>query len=217
MRRSARKFALFSSFIFLLSFGSYCSAGGIYPKAADNLKQMELGDAVYMLMPNKGADFYSWSSGADIAWITDSIGSYADGDSYRLGLMRVNVMGVKSTILRKYPEELAWSVIYQGVSNPRFGVQSITLEPGVEDGKANCFGASATSCTFNPLMSLAHAGITVEVLCEADRIDGKVVGVALSARGKRTIQASWSTSGGSGGSSTSMTLFLSDKDQGLCQ
>lgn len=194
--------------VFLLLFSLRCDAAEVYPKGADKLKLIELGQAVLMLMPRAGSNFYSWSSGSDIAWITDSIDSYPDGDSFRQGLMRINVLGVKSTILKKVPREVAWSVVYRGTKNPNFGVQSVVLEPGVEDGIGNCFGAAASGCTFNPLMSLAYSKITVNVLCVSHRIDGYAVGASLSAEGKKTVEALWATTGGSGGASTSMTLYV---------
>lgn len=195
------------------------TTANIYPPSIGKLKSVELGQAVLMFMPpSDGTKLISWAFQSDngVVWLDDSYKSAADGSNYRTGLMRINVDGVKSTILKKEIAELAWSVTYTGSSNPNFGVDTITLEPGIDDGD-QCFGSITENCTFNPLMSLAKANITVDVLCKTEQVDGTIVGLSLSENGKKSIQAIWLTSGGSGGQASSIKLLVNQSKNDVCK
>lgn len=189
-----------------------------YPPSAGKLKSIELGQAILMFMPPSETNQIDWSyqSTAGIIWLDDTYESAKDSSSnFRTGFMRINVEGIKSTILKKEVQELAWSVTYEGPINPRFGVDMITLEPGISDGN-QCFGATTGNCTFNPLMSLAHANIEVNILCKSE-VDGETVGLMLSAKGKKSIPAVLVTGSGSGGQSSSIALLVNKNADNLCK
>lgn len=186
----------------------------VYPSAAQKLKPLELGQAIYLFMPNQGMRHIDWSYLSDsksIVWLDDS---YKSGNvNTRTGILRVNVDGVKSTILKKEVKELAWSVVYVGAGNPNFGVLEIDLKPGVDDGDANCFGSTTQNCTFNPISSMAKAGINVDVLCRSTFTTGYL----LSAKSKEPIRAKLVTSEGSGGASSWLEIYVSNPPQNLCE
>ena len=188
----------------------------VYPASAAKVKPMGVGKAIHMFMPDVGLKHIDWAylnKSDAIQWLDDTYKSNPDGTlNFRTGLMRINVDGTKSTILKKTVKELAWSVVYQGPGNPNFGVQEIDLKPGIDDGDANCFGSTTENCTFNPINSMAQAGIRVDVLCKST----EVTGLELSAAGKKTIKARMITSGGSGGSSSWIELYVNGNPSQLC-
>jgi len=196
-----------------------CSSteSNIYPQTANKLESLELGQAILMLIPPAGTNYINWSyesNSDDIEWLDDTYKSNPAGThNYRTGLMRINVEGVKSTILRKKKIELAWSVVYNGNSpNPNSGVQTIELKPGTSDGEGICFGSTFENCTFSPLESLARANIKAKVICK----DLETTGLLLSAKGKKTIKAKWVTSGGAGGESSWLELLVNDEEKNIC-
>lgn len=188
----------------------------VYPKAAENLISMELGEAVLMFMPPNNMQFVEWmfqSNSPKINWLDDAYKTNKEGSySSRTGLMRVNVDSVKSTILKKNNMELAWSVVLESYGNPKFGPEVITIQPGVVDGDANCFGSTTSNCTFNPFKSLSDANISAIKLCENSR----KVGLRLSAKGKRDVDAVWITDGGSGGENSWLELFILNERKDIC-
>ena len=208
--------ALLAVISFVLLLASCSKQAEVYPKAASNLKEMELGQAIYMLMPSVSSGHIGWSYLSDsnkVFWLDDTYKTAPGGDlNFRTGLMRINVEGVKSTILKKVVKELAWSVVYGGPGNPNFGVQEISLSPGVNDGDANCFGSTTENCTFNPINSMVKEGIKVDIQCKSF----ESVGMELTAKGKKTIGAKWVTSGGSGGSSSWIELYVNSSPKNIC-
>ncbi len=189
----------------------------VYPLAANELSSIELGKAVFMFMPPTGTSNIAWSfqhDNSNIAWLDDTYKSNYDATgNTRTGLMRINVDGVSPTILKKKKFELAWSVVFRSTANPNFGVQTIELAPGISNGNDECFGSTTENCTFNPLRSLAHANIKVEVLCKSV----ETTGLILSADGKKPIKAKWVTSGGSGGENSLIELLVENVEENICQ
>jgi len=190
---------------------------GVYPSVAGNLDPIELGQAIFMFIPNEGISHIGWSylsNSKKIFWLDETYKTSTNGElNLRTGLLRINVDGIKSTVLKKEVKELAWSVVYEGAGNPNFGVRKIDLKPGIDDGDANCFGSTTENCTFNPINSMAKEGIKVDILCKSS----EATGLNLSAKGKKTIKAKWVTSGGSGGSSSWIELYVNDDPIELCK
>ena len=100
-------------------------AQSVYPTTAQSLKPMELGEAILLLMPDKGANSVKWDhrAASNIQWLTEGWQSYEIGTTiFRDGLMRIHVKGKVSTVLKKQKQELAWTVSYSSDENPAFGV-----------------------------------------------------------------------------------------------
>jgi hypothetical protein len=127
------------------------------------------------------------------------------------GAVRVNVMGTPSTVLHKKKEELGWSITMQTDGPPKFGPQTIEIMPGF-DGGNQCFGSLYDRCDFDPLPSLKQASIQTELLCK-DGVPGNETRVfRLTAEEKQDATLVVMDSGGSGGSSTTLTLSpIADK------
>jgi hypothetical protein len=94
---------------------------------------------------------------------------------------------------------------------PKFGPQTIEIMPGF-DGGNQCFGSLYDGCDFDPLPSLKRASIQTNLLCK-DGVPGNETRVfMLSASGKHDATLVVMDSGGSGGSSTTLTLSpIADK------
>jgi hypothetical protein len=77
------------------------SAEDISPESLSGKPSFELGDFVYSAMPDAGHGLsWDWQSNSDIVW-ADGVTQTASGMSLRTGFARINVMGVKSTVLEK--------------------------------------------------------------------------------------------------------------------
>ncbi|MEN9596415.1 MAG: hypothetical protein RL236_849 [Pseudomonadota bacterium] len=106
--------------------------------------------------------------------------------------MRINVDGVKSFILRKTKEELAWRVSYSTENMPKFDVESIELsiDGGIGDKDADvCFGHLYYNCSFNPEKSMSKAGIDFKKICEKYIVNTEYIGYELTHKDKRKILA----------------------------
>lgn len=189
----------------------------------NNYRSFELGEAILLLMPDKNIETepmnWDYRSEAPIVWMTDGykteLNGYGKEVSFREGLMRINVQGIESRILRKKKEELAWTVRYFTSNNPKFGFESIWLYPGDSDGQ--CFGHLYDNCDFELQQSLKDVNINMKKICEEKYTgDFKLVGYELSQPDKRNIFAELLYSGGSGGSSTTLEIFFSKKEKDLC-
>ena len=100
---------IFLFFAVPLSWGA-----GVYPSSVEKLPTVELGQAVLLFIPGKGSgDFVNWDllSEGPIEWLDEG---YVRNDKdlqskrayLRRGLMRINILGKKSTVLKK--ESLNW-------------------------------------------------------------------------------------------------------------
>ena len=190
----------------------------VYPDSVKKLSSLELGEVMLFLMPTKDINFIDWGylSNTKILWLDDSYkstntpqGTY----NSRNGLIRVNVMGNVSTVLKKQTVELAWSVIYESYANPKFGVEVITIKPGTDDSDGSCFGSTTDNCSFNPIKSLDFAKIKYRQICKSS----EKVGYQLSAEGKKTIRAAWINSTGSGGTSSWVELYMNPNKDDICE
>ena len=187
----------------------------IYPLSAKKLKPIELGQAILMLMPPVNMDSVNWTyqqNSPDIVWTDKGFKSNQGSNNIynsKNGLMRITVNGEKSTIFKNKDLELAWSIVLQKFGDPANGPETIEIEPGIEDGDANCFGSDTNNCAFNPLESLFMANIKIKEICENKTlIQESIKGYLLQAKGKRSIRLLWETGYGSGGSSSTITLFI---------
>ncbi|EHK3257845.1 hypothetical protein J3Z87_003753 [Escherichia coli] len=135
------------------------SAEDISPESLSGKPSSELGDFVYSAMPDAGHGLsWDWQSNSDIVW-ADGVTQTASGMSLRTGFARINVMGVKSTVLEKRKKELGWEVSL-GTSMPaKFGPEYISMAP------SKCGGYLNENCTFNPASSLTKRGIEFHKIC----------------------------------------------------
>jgi hypothetical protein len=191
----------------------------VIPSSLQRTKSIELGQLILILMPGKdeheGAVDWSYRADSPIVWITKGVEDNSSGDRYsfiREGWIRVNVQGATATVLQQKPVELGWSVQYFSDQPSKFGIHEISIRPGMEDGKKNCFGETYTGCDFKePFSSLVAAGIHVETTCMANLAAERQVFFLLTHPSKRPTVMSWTYSSGSGGASTWLTLYLGEK------
>lgn len=217
----AIKYISFVITIGVLPFG-YALAEPVFPNKASKLKSYELGEAILMLMPDKDSSVVGWDHRANesIYWKHDGYKSRRIG-AYRSGILRVHVQGARAHVLKKQKHELAWSVLYETTHAPKFGVETATLTPGMnslDDPKEQCFGELYDHCEFDPRPSLKSASITFTEVCTND-LPGVdyVVGYELTHPTRKKAFMVWSTSGGSGGTNSWITLNYSGDARSLCK
>lgn len=201
-------------------FSTVATAQSIYPPSLSKIKPYEFGQAILLFIPEKATKFINWSYRVDtgqVVWATDGYEELTNplGNTVarRLGLLRIHVAGEKSFVLKKTRYELGWSVLYFTERPARFGVESITLKPGVDEP---CFGTLYEGCTFDPTQSLKTAGISTQTVCQRRYGGDEYVGYQLSYLNKKTTLARWITSGGSGGQSSWFELVFSESSDKLC-
>jgi len=206
-----------------IEIGTTQTTQGIYPETLQGTKPFELGELILLLMPDSSATFVGWDHRADsrIVWQTTGYETVpkADGTSkyVRNGIVRVNIQGKKSTVLRQRTTELGWTVSYSSVDPPKFGPEQITIEPGLPQ-EGGCFGTNYEGCDFDePLNSLSSAGVGATKICGKREMGGASSAFLLTHAARRSTVLVWVTSGGSGGSSAWLTLKLNEKpNAGLC-
>ena len=194
-------------------------AQSVYPTTAQSLKPMELGEAILLLMPDKGAKWIGWDHRAEsnILWLTEGWESRRPKENsiFRDGLMRIHVKGKVSTVLKKQKHEFAWTVSYSSKGNPGFGVEEILIEPGT--GKEFCFGSLYDGCSFDPQPSLTASGIRFKKLCENNGTQFTVIVFELTHPNRSATMLRWVEDRGSGGVHNSVTLSLSPQAGELCK
>lgn len=170
-----------------------------FPSSTESLPRMELGNAIKMFMPpkDKGID-WEFNVNGPIAWMTEGYETVTNQSrAQRSGLMRIDVLGKISTVLRKSKHELAWSVTYAaGSSIPKFGVETITFSPD------NCFGTMYDGCMFDPRPSMIRAGISFTERCSRGHAGNGVSVYILAFPARTPMQLLWTNSEGSGGGSS---------------
>ncbi len=194
----------------------------VFPTTVKNLKMYELGDAILLFMPDKNQKIVDWSYHANspIYWVDDTYSEETWGDDsihyLRSGLVRINVKGNVSTFLKKQQHELAWTVTYESVGSPKFGVDSIQLKPSIPN--VVCFGTAFNGCSFDPQSSLKSSKIAFKKVCE-NKMNAQNFEIAyqLTYPSKKKVFGVWSYSGGSGGDSSSFKIVLSDNQSTLCK
>jgi hypothetical protein len=184
-------------------------------------RSFELGEAILLFMPNKN-ESVNWDYRIDspVIWLTEGYtetGNYEKftEKAFRKGLMRINVDGIKSTILRKNKEELAWRIHYSTDNEARFGVESIALsiDGGVNDDRESCFGNLYGNCVFNPEKSMLNYGIHFKKLCEHEGYTG----YELTHPDKSKTLARTVLNYGSGGEESWFEIYFSKKAKDLCK
>lgn len=196
-------------------------AESVYPKAAEKIKPLELGEAILLFMPENSSESIKWDfrENSAIAWSTEGYKEENMGAtetlSYRDGLMRIQVLGKKSHVLKKNKYELAWTVRYSSHANPKFGIETISLSPGIINSNEYCFGTLYDGCSFELYPSLKKIGISATQICENSKSKPQVVGYELTYSGKATTFARMENDFGSGGQ-TSSVMLLFKKPSDLC-
>lgn len=198
--------------------------GDVWPEVLRGAKSLELGELILLLMPDSGATSVGWDFQTDspIKWQSEPFKEVpGSGYAYRMGWVRVNVQGEKSTVLRERKLELGWTVTYSNEISaspnaerpfmpPKFGVESIEIKPGAEpvvDNELVCFGAVFSGCDFDePIASLIKAGIHVQTICSKEISGGHVSAFILTHPGRNPTVMTWTESGGSGGTGSWVTL-----------
>lgn len=187
----------------------------VFPKELEETKSIEIGELILILLPDQGDALVGWDhrTKSPIRWITAGYETHKidNGESlyYRDGIVRTNIGGISSKILRQDKVELGWTVSYINKSNPKFGVENIDLRPGTP--KDVCFGTTQYGCYFDaPLKSLAAASVSVKLICTKSLGSEIVSAYELSHPNKRSTVLRWTTSGGSGGKSSDLSLLLTD-------
>lgn len=199
-----------------LSWGS-----DVYPPSVKKLPSIELGQAILLFMPDEGSRYVGWDfrSEAQVAWLSEGYEAKKDDKaqttSVRHGLLRVNVNGKKSTVLKKRKVELAWRVEYESSNPPKFGIETITLSPGTPT--ETCFGELYSGCAFDPIPSLKASGIKVKIICrDKHQVSPVNIGLELSRRGKKKIFARYKWWRGSGGEQAFITLWVNGDKKSAC-
>ena len=188
----------------------------IYPAQIDATPSLELGQLIYMLMPEPNQSIgWDWAVDSSIIWIDEGYINSND-NSIRRGIVRVNVVGKKSTVLRRKKEELGWTVTLFSSTLPKFGPDKILIEPGLKDDFA-CFGSLFDGCEFDPLPSLKNAGINIEFICKDTDSEANFEKIyKLNAPKKLPIFIKWTRSEGSGGVTTDVTMYLKEQEN-ICK
>ncbi|USX08239.1 hypothetical protein [Paraburkholderia fungorum] len=198
---------------------------GIYPESLQGTASFELGSVILALMPSPNQQQIGWDWQADspIQWQNGYTLNPGATRSYRNGVLRINVMGDVSTVLRQRTDELGWTVTLYTDAPPKFGPDSISFEPGLT-GRDACFGTLYDGCDFNPLPSLQHAKINARLLCQFDESGRPNPSNAnftrtyrVSAEGKAPTLMQWQRSSGSGGSTSTVTLLLKATPAQACK
>lgn len=182
-----------------------------YPEDTNSLSRLELGEALLTFMPVADERIpWDFNASGPVRWKTAGI-EYVGGRARRVGLLRVDVLGSMSTVLRQARHELAWTVIYEA-ERPKFGVEFIRLEP------LDCFGTMHSGCTFDPQASMKQAGITYVQRCfEGNGENGRVV-YDLTYPGRAPMQLRVTNSAGTGGESSWLEMSRkNDSDPLVCK
>jgi hypothetical protein len=183
----------------------------VVPDSLSEHASLELGDLVLLLMPKSGEQV-GWDYRADstILWPASGFTEEAgNGNSVanRTGAVRVNVMGEIATVLKRRKMELGWTVEYWTPRPAKFGPSEIKIEPGAGEP---CFGADFDGCEFEPLHSLAHSAISAQEACHIQQGADQTRVYLLTYPQRRPVTLIWYSSGGSGGTSSWLTLEVEE-------
>jgi hypothetical protein len=189
----------------------------VYPRSLSKAPNIELGEAIKFLIPDTGVRIYwDWrSNDGKILWLDNGFVEHGE-ETTRKGLMRINVLGVHSTVLRAVKEELGWYVEMSTRDPAKFGPTKIMLEAGLGSGE-QCFGSTNDGCDFETLPSLKKAGLDAQFVCEEQKLQETIKGYRINAPGKIETLLIERTGGGSGGQSTSIYLLLKANSTKLCE
>lgn len=209
----------------LMSFAFAGSPADVYPQSLRDTQSYELGTVILSLMPQAGQQQIGWDWDADspIQWQDGFTQNPGAVRTFRDGILRVNVMGEVSTVLRKHIDELGWTVTLYTDASPKFGPDAISLAPGVA-GAGTCFGTLYKGCDFDPLPSLKQANVQAKLVCQFDESgrtnpnsENFTRTYRVNASGKAPSLLQWQRSSGSGGSSSAITLLLKSSTAQACK
>lgn len=184
-----------------------CAQEDISPASLSGKKSIELGDFVLSAMPVSGkALSWDWQSNSEIQW-QDGVIRTNSGASLRSGFARINVMGVKSTVLEKRRNELGWEITLGTQMPAKFGPEYITMQP------SRCGGYLNENCTFDPARSLVKNGVEFHKICSTIAGGPNTTDVyAIKAAGKESMLMTWQNSTGSSASSSWLELRMHSPD-----
>jgi hypothetical protein len=179
----------------------------------------EIGRLVLLLMPDIGQRSLTWDYRSDtrIRWVDPgyrTVSSRLGEVNERRGVIRTNVHGETSSVLRQRREELWWTVSLSTHSPAKFGPEAIGIDPGEPDEP--CFGSLYEGCTFDPLPSIAAAGVQATPICRATKDGTELAAFTLHHPGRGDIELIVMNDGGSGGTSTSLEMRFADDLAKLC-
>lgn len=184
------------------------SKEAIFPPSLSGKPSVELGEFIRSSMLEKGERLgWDWRVNSDIDWQDGITQVNSTGYSHRDGVARINVMGVRSSVLKKRKDELGWEVSLRTMKPAKFGPEAIELSP------LDCFGTLYDGCSFDPASSLKAAGIATKKICSV-HLNGSNFSdtYLISHSGKEDMLMTWANSGGSGGESSRVTLRQNSKD-----
>lgn len=184
------------------------SREAIFPSSLSGKKSVELGEFIRASMLEKDENLgWDWRANSDIDWQDGITQVNSTGYSHRDGVARINVMGIRSSVLKNRKDEFGWRVSLRTMQPIKFGPESIELSP------LDCFGTLYDGCSFDPAESLKTAGIETKKVCSV-HLNGSNFSDTYLIRysGKEDMLLTWTNSGGSGGESSGVTLRKNSKD-----
>lgn len=178
----------------------------------DTMPIIELSTFLANALPDDGFAAMGWdylSDSPNITWKTDGV-AYGH-TAIRFGVARLRVGGVSSQILRQSWQELPWTITLLSSGNPSHGPREIDIGPGGE-GDNSCFGVGAKGCVFSASQALRSTLLKSSLLCRPSSGADTVGVYSVSTGDKKPSLVVFLTSGGSGGSSSSLSIRpLSDR------
>lgn len=184
----------------------------VVPPSLEEKKNYEVADLISAFMQPEGeTNGFPWDvvTDGEILWSPDGV-SYEDGTAYRNGIVRVNVLGEVSTVLRGKVKELFWSIGLASQENPGFGANWLVVRPGGDD-EYNCFGVGNTMCSFDIERSLQNSPLKYEKgeICDVSSQRMKDM-YRVSKNGYRDMYIIQEWNGGSGGGNTTLVATMDE-------
>jgi hypothetical protein len=175
----------------------------VLPASAGGLPATDLGFLVFKALPTKGGLQWDALQIPSVKWVTDGTETYGSNTT-RSGMARVRAAGIKAEYLRQNWLEIVWSIEMETNGPPKLGPKSITFIPGF-GSQFQCFGTLARGCEF-PDTAIRYSKMRVTRICEFGPGNShSIVFSALASDGRKgTI--TYSTDGGSGGLTNSVTV-----------
>ncbi len=211
----------------------------VFPESAKSLNSLNLGEAILLFMPDKNqvANWNFRSNEENVLWLDESyLGNFEDGFT-RTGLIRINILGKTSKVLKNKNKELAWSIQFSA-KDSRFGLDSIFIQPGFEHDSfrevdANCYEFEKfEKCGFTNdelFESLKKSNISYTPLCNSGAPMGDLAVdiYKLSADQKKSIYLSVGHTVTRYGANSQIWLWVKDEfarfaiekhnEMGLCK
>jgi len=184
--------------IFALVVSTLPSIGNAQSNAIELPKLVE----AFMIQPSSSPE---WSMGAhqstpQIIWSSSGVESRPQCGSFtscRRGRTRVLLNGKEMQHLRQRLEPVPWDLFMASKSPDRFGPEQITISPLCD----------TVQCAFDFRKAMTVRGFTLRQVCKAGPAPFQQAAYLVTKGAKRTY-AVMTDSSGSGGVSTSLTLFF---------